>query len=216
MAPYFIAANLIIKNSAPRPDPAKKDGQALAFRINADKGAFYNVRFIGFQDTLCDDRGNHLFKDCYIEGTVDFIFGRGTSLYLNTELHCIGDKGLTVITAQGRDKANINTGYVFAHGAITGNGRGTVYLGRLWGSMPRVIYAYTDMSSVVQPEGWNDNFKPQSHGQVFYGEYQNKGPGAAKTGRVKYSRELTQAEVSPFLTLGFIKASPWLLPPPRV
>ena len=70
------------QNSAPRPDPYRKDGQALALRINGDKAAFFNCKFLGFQDTLCDDRGFHFFKDCYIEGTVDFIFGRGTSLYV--------------------------------------------------------------------------------------------------------------------------------------
>ena len=61
---------------------AGTQGQALAMRINGDKAAFYNCRFYGFQDTLCDDIGNHFFKDCYIEGTYDFIFGRGASLYL--------------------------------------------------------------------------------------------------------------------------------------
>ncbi|CAN1291037.1 Probable pectinesterase 49 [Linum perenne] len=51
-------------------------------RISGDKAAFYNCHFIGFQDTLCDDRGRHLFMDCYVRGTVDFIFGNGQSLYL--------------------------------------------------------------------------------------------------------------------------------------
>lgn len=51
-------------------------------RISGDKAAFYNCKFYGFQDTVCDDAGNHFFKDCYIEGTFDFIFGSGTSMYL--------------------------------------------------------------------------------------------------------------------------------------
>ena len=57
-------------------------GQAVSLRISGDKAAFYNCKLIGFQDTLCDDRGNHFFKDCHIRGTVDFIFGSGKSLYL--------------------------------------------------------------------------------------------------------------------------------------
>lgn len=56
--------------------------QAVALRVSGDRSAFYNCKIIGFQDTLCDDRGNHFFKDCHIRGTVDFIFGSGTSLYL--------------------------------------------------------------------------------------------------------------------------------------
>lgn len=54
----------------------------MALRVSGDKAAFYNCRLIGFQDTLCDDRGRHFFHGCYIEGTVDFIFGSGKSLYL--------------------------------------------------------------------------------------------------------------------------------------
>ena len=56
--------------------------QAVALRASGDKGAFYNSKLIGFQDTLCDYKGRHFFKGCYIEGTVDFIFGRGKSIYL--------------------------------------------------------------------------------------------------------------------------------------
>ena len=74
----------------------------------------------------------------------------------------IGDKGLTVITAQGRNEATEDTGYSFVHSVIDGTGKGTAYLGRPWGDMPRVIYAYTQMSSVVQPGGWSDYFHPES------------------------------------------------------
>nr|TKR90570.1 hypothetical protein D5086_0000232070 [Populus alba] len=73
-ADYFVAANVIFKNSASRPNGELKGEQAVALRIAGDKSAFYNCRFIGFQDTLCDDKGRHLFKNCYIEGTVDYIF----------------------------------------------------------------------------------------------------------------------------------------------
>lgn len=64
------------------PDGIRPGAQAVAMRISGDKAAFHNCRFIGFQDTLLDDRGRHFFKDCHIQGTVDFIFGNGKSLYL--------------------------------------------------------------------------------------------------------------------------------------
>ncbi|GAU38057.1 hypothetical protein TSUD_146140 [Trifolium subterraneum] len=41
----------------------------------------FNSEFKGFQDTLYDDKGLHYFKDCMIQGSVDFIFGDGRSLY---------------------------------------------------------------------------------------------------------------------------------------
>ncbi|BBG99561.1 Pectin lyase-like superfamily protein [Prunus dulcis] len=81
-ADYFVATNLIIKNSSPRPYGKRVGVQTVALRVSGNKSALYNCRLIGFQDTLCDDMGNHFFKYCYIEGTVDFIFGSGKSLYL--------------------------------------------------------------------------------------------------------------------------------------
>lgn len=59
-----------------------KNAMAVAMRIRGDYAAFFNCCFHGFQDTLMDDAGKHLYKDCYVEGTVDFIFGSGQSLYL--------------------------------------------------------------------------------------------------------------------------------------
>lgn len=213
LAPYFVAANLIFKNSAPRPDPYKKDGQALALRINADKAAFFNCKFIGFQDTLCDDRGYHFFKDCYIEGTVDFIFGRGTSLYVNADLYVIGDKGLTVITAQGRGDDKQGSGYSFVHSKIEGTGQSTTYLGRPWGDKTKVVYTYTYMSNVVSPGGWSDNF--QSNTNFYYGEFKSFGPGSTKGKRVKFAKDLTYAQVKPFISLLYVNAASWLLPPPN-
>ncbi|KAK4353868.1 hypothetical protein RND71_026062 [Anisodus tanguticus] len=61
----------------------------------------------GFQDTFCDDNGKHFFKDCYIEGSVDFIFGNGESLYLNSAPRPDGKRELAQAVAlrTGRDKA---------------------------------------------------------------------------------------------------------------
>lgn len=55
--------------------------QAVALRVSGDKAMFYRVRVLGTQDTLLDDTGSHYFYQCYIQGSVDFIFGRSTSLY---------------------------------------------------------------------------------------------------------------------------------------
>lgn len=54
---------------------------ALAARIYGDKSAFYDCKFVGYQDTLWDVEGRHYFKNCVIEGAVDFIFGNGQSYY---------------------------------------------------------------------------------------------------------------------------------------
>jgi hypothetical protein len=70
-----------VQNTAQAPRPGAVGGQAVALRISGDKAAFYGCRFLGHQDTLYDHQGRHFFKNCYIEGTVDFVFGNGRSFY---------------------------------------------------------------------------------------------------------------------------------------
>lgn len=69
------------KNNAPEPNPGEDDAQAVALKIEGDQCAFYGCGFYGAQDTLLDDRGRHFFKNCFIQGSIDFIFGNGRSLY---------------------------------------------------------------------------------------------------------------------------------------
>ncbi|CAH8295783.1 unnamed protein product [Eruca vesicaria subsp. sativa] len=82
-------------------------------------------------------------------------------------------------------------------------------------SHPKVIYAFTEMSSVVNPSGWRENFQRAYDKTVFYGEYKCFGPGSHQEKRVPYTQDVDQNEVRPFLTLGYIKGSTWLLPPPK-
>lgn len=69
---------------------ANPSKQAVALLAGGDKAYFHMCGFVGFQDTLCDERGRHYFHSCYIEGAIDFIFGYGQSIYevRNTILLC--------------------------------------------------------------------------------------------------------------------------------
>ncbi|KAL3524101.1 hypothetical protein ACH5RR_016935 [Cinchona calisaya] len=212
---YFSAVNIIIVNSAPRPDHKREGAQAVALRIGGDKASFYNCRIHGFQDTLCDDKGKHLFKDCYIEGTVDFIFGDGKSLYLNVETYVIPGDRAAYVTAQAAKSEIWDTGYSFVHCNVTGTG-GTAYLGRAWMPYAKVLFAYTEISDVVKPIGWSDNLHPEHGKTVFFAEYNTKGAGANTKNRAEYTKMLTDAEAKPFLTLGYIEGSKWLLPPTQL
>lgn len=69
-----------MQNTAPH-EIGSKGEQAVALRISGTKAAFYNSSFYGSQDTLYDHKGLHYFKNCVIQGSVDFIFGYGRSLY---------------------------------------------------------------------------------------------------------------------------------------
>lgn len=65
-----------------------KGEQAVALRISGTKAAFYNCSFVGSQDTLYDHKGLHYFNNCFIQGSVDFIFGYGRSLYEVGSFEC--------------------------------------------------------------------------------------------------------------------------------
>ncbi|XP_020575242.1 probable pectinesterase 53 isoform X2 [Phalaenopsis equestris] len=78
---FFIAKNVTFKNTSPVPKPGAVGKQGVAMRISGDTAAFLGCKFLGAQDTLYDHIGRHYYKDCYIEGSVDFIFGNALSLY---------------------------------------------------------------------------------------------------------------------------------------
>ncbi len=65
------------------------NGQAVAVLVANDMAAFYACGFYGGQDTLFDFQGRHYYKDCYIEGTVDFIFGDGQSQFIVCDLQTV-------------------------------------------------------------------------------------------------------------------------------
>ena len=54
--------------------------QAVAIMIHSDRAEFRKCRFLGWQDTLYASTGRQYYKDCYIEGHVDFIFGNALSV----------------------------------------------------------------------------------------------------------------------------------------
>jgi pectinesterase len=127
--------------------------QAVALRVSADTAAFFGCKFVGAQDTLYDHIGRHYFKDCLIEGSVDFIFGNGLSLYENCHLNAITNS-YGALTAQKRESLLEETGFSFVNCKVTGSG--ALYLGRAWGSFSRVIFAYTYMDKIITSPGWNN------------------------------------------------------------
>ncbi|XP_021276767.1 probable pectinesterase 53 [Herrania umbratica] len=206
-SPYFIAKNITFKNTTPVPPPGAVGKQAVAFRISADTATFLGCRFLGAQDTLYDHLGRHYYKDCYIEGSVDFIFGNALSLFEGCHVHAIAT--LTgALTAQGRGSILEDTGFSFVNCKVTGSG--ALYLGRAWGPFSRVVFAYTSMDNIIIPKGWYNWGDPNREMTVFYGQYKCTGPGSNFAGRVSWSRELTDEEAKPFISLGFIDGSEWI------
>lgn len=207
LASDFIATGVVFQNTAPAPPGGAVGKQAVALRITGDKGAFYNCKFLGAQDTLYDQQGRHYFRNCYIEGSIDFICGDGQSLYQDCELHSIANPGSGSLTAQKRT-GNENTGFSFVGCSITGTG--PIYLGRAWGPSSRVVFIQCNFENLILPAGWYDWGDSSREKTVFYGQYQCSGPGAEESGRVGWSHELTADQAAAFTSLSFINGNQWL------
>jgi len=66
--------------------PSGSQAVALAVQDEADRVLFNDVHLTGHQDTLFVNAGRSLFRDCTIEGSVDFIFGAGRAVFERCEI----------------------------------------------------------------------------------------------------------------------------------
>ncbi|KAJ6925723.1 hypothetical protein NC651_010213 [Populus alba x Populus x berolinensis] len=180
---------------------------ALSARIYGDKSAFYDCAFLGVQDTLWDVNGRHHFSNCYIEGSVDFIYGAGQSFYEGCIIN-VTSEGF--ITAQGKEFPKDTNGFVFSHCYVTGVKGAKTYLGRAYRGYSTVIYNDTYLSDVVQPEGWFAWDYMGHEGNITYVEANCKGPGANTLNRVKWEKKLTKQQLNGFSKSSFIDQDGWL------
>jgi len=190
----FTAKNITFQNSA------GDVGQAVAIRVDGDRALFVNCRFLGFQDTLyTHGRGSRqYYKDCYIEGTVDFIFGWSTAVFEDCTIYCKNDHGGGYVTAAATPKDS-KYGYVFKNCRITGNAANdTFYLGRPWRPYAQVVFMHSYLGNHIKPEGWYNWGDPAKEKTAFYAEYDNKGPGYTPKSRVDWSHQLNGKEASDY------------------
>lgn len=188
----FYAKNITFENSS---GPV---GQAVAVRVDGDKVIFEKCRFLGFQDTLYPhgDRSRQYYKDCYIEGTVDFIFGWSTAVFENCEIFSKNGNGY--VTAASTEEET-EYGFVFIDCKLTGEGEdGSIYLGRPWRDFAQTVFINTEMGAHIKPEGWNNWDKPHAEKTAYYAEFGSTGPGAKLKERVSWSHQLTKEEAAKY------------------
>lgn len=183
----FRAENITFENSS---GPV---GQAVAVRVDSDMVAFINCRFLGFQDTLYPhgEKSRQYYRDCLIEGTVDFIFGWSTAVFDRCTIVC-KDHGF--VTAPSTNEG-VAYGFVFLDCRIKGNApESSFYLGRPWRSFGKSAFLRCDLGSMIKPEGWHNWDKPEAEKNAFFAEYKNTGSGASIDQRVNWSHQLTDEE----------------------
>ncbi|KAG5573970.1 hypothetical protein H5410_063736 [Solanum commersonii] len=211
-APNFVAFGISFKNQALDGVTSTSPNQtSVAALVGADKVAFYHCTFLSTHNTLFDNKGRHYYEDCYIQGSLDFIFGSGQSFYQNCEIFVVADRRVDIrgsITAQSRYSDKENSGFVFVEGKVFGIGG--VYLGRANGDYSRVIFAKTYFSKTIVPQGWTNWSSPGSTKNLYHGEYKCHGPGSAIESRAPWSKQLNDKEAMAFTSIEFIQGKQWL------
>lgn len=186
----FKAKNITFENSA---GPV---GQAVAVRVDGDRVIFDNCKFLGFQDTLYprSTTSRQYYKNCYIEGTTDFIFGASTVVFDQCEI--FAKTGGSYITAASTPENNAY-GFVFLNCKLTTNSENSsYYLGRPWRNFAKTVFINCEMAEHIKAEGWHNWSKPEAEATTFYAEYLSTGPGANTHSRVNWSHLLTAEQVA--------------------
>ncbi|CAH2065065.1 unnamed protein product [Thlaspi arvense] len=215
----FVAKDMTFINTA---GPLR--GQAVAVRSSSDLSVFYRVGIHGFQDTLYIHSQRQFFRECYISGTIDFIFGNAAVVFQNCMI--LVRRPLrgqaNVITAQGRGDPFQNTGITIHSSRIIAASdlRPVIrayktYLGRPWQAYSRVTILKTYIDNSISPLGWSPWLRGSNFAlnTVFYGEYKNFGPGSSTRWRVRWKgfHAITSAAVASRFTVGsLIAGGSWL------
>jgi pectinesterase len=171
-------------------------GQALALFVDGDRILFEHCRFIGNQDTIfaAGEGARQYFRDVYVEGTTDFIFGPGTAYFENCEVR---SKARSYITAASTP-AGIPFGFVFDRCRLTADSSvDGVYLGRPWRDHARTVFLRTEIGRHIAGAGWHNWGRPEAERTSYYAEYASTGPGAAGA-RVSWSHRLEAPDAAKY------------------
>ena len=190
-----VVRNLTVRNTA---GPAAD--QAVALHVDADRAGFENCRFEGDQDTvyLAGEGARQYFRDCYVEGTTDFVFGGATAVFEDCEIHSKADSYVTAASTPER----VPFGFVFRDCRLTAeSGVSAVYLGRPWRDHAHVAFLRCHLGEHIVPEGWHNWSRPEVEDTVTFAEFENRGPGAADADeRVSWATELIPSEAERYAT----------------
>jgi len=173
---------------------------------------------LSYQDTLLSNQGNHYFKNCYIRGFTDFIWGSGRAVFENCIIHLQGKPEMTnsgYLTANGNKDVNLKkSGFLITNSKVTTDGH-SFYLGRLWRQYCYVIFDRTEFpGNKLVKEGWlTFSNNPDYYKTSVVGEYQCYGQNYSPYGRQYATQFNSVPSIKDFLgDISYVKNSFYFAP----
>ncbi|KAA8548962.1 hypothetical protein F0562_000646 [Nyssa sinensis] len=212
----FIAKDIGFENSA-----GSEMHQAVALRVSSDRSIIYNCQIDGYQDTLYAHVHRQFYRDCTISGTIDFIFGDAASVFQNCKMVVRKpmDNQMCMVTAQGRKEHFETTAIVLQNCTITAEPDVLaakppvrIFLGRPWKPFSRTIIMNSQIDSIIDPQGWYEWAGTIHLDTLYYGEYNNRGPGSVQTKRVTWKglKKLTPDEAANYTPGKLLLGDDWI------
>ncbi|OHB47937.1 MAG: hypothetical protein A2Y10_01985 [Planctomycetes bacterium GWF2_41_51] len=146
-------------------------GQAETIKHSGQRGMAFDCEFLSWQDTLLLN-GQMYFKNCYIEGDTDYIWGSGTVYFDKCVMKSLSNN--SYIT-QPRTPDGLYGFFMVDCNFPVLKGIRYIYLGRMFSGYPyaQVVLINCRMySSIVYPVGWNLN--DTEPGNLRLWEYQSR------------------------------------------
>ncbi|MDT3726296.1 pectinesterase family protein [Streptomyces sp. DSM 41972] len=191
----FKAVNLTVSNDFDE-NSAPSGHQAVALNLNADRSVLDSVRLLGDQDTfLVNNAARTYAVNSYVEGTVDFVFGGGTIVFDDCDIHEKRSTGGPITAAS--TEAGKKYGFLFYRSDITGANTGRTQLGRPWRPDAQVLYRESTLSSAIATsQPWTD-MSSNSWKNARFLEYRNNGAGAGVNGNRPQLSDAAAADYTP-------------------
>ncbi len=181
----FMAMNLTIQNPATA-------AQAVALHTQGDRQVFLHCRIVGNTDTYFNNiRTRQYLKDCYIQGTGDYIFGFGIDLFDSCLVNTTSGSGS--MTA-GSTSNYYRFGFVFRNCSFEGTTG--FYLGRPWFAYDRTVIINCYEPTQLNAAGWAAWAGRED--TAYLREYKCTGPGFKPTSRPSWAGQLTDQQATSY------------------